>query len=406
MGEVLARHPGVHLTINMVPSLVEQMLAWAEGRAGRRPGSLAEQESWSDADRRFILNLCFSVNWDKIIRRYPRYAELLDRRPAALADPAAFSDADYRDLVTWFNLAWIDPNWLERDPVLSALVAKGRGFTAATTCGRSTHKQREIAAGVLPLYRQLAERGPARDQRQPVLPSDPAAPRRHRQRPPAQPRPAAARAALRAPEDAAAQLALAVEAHTAAFRRAAARPVAVGRRGLARDAAARCRAAGFTWLASDEAILARSLGRPFDRDGSNLITDPRALYQPYRVLAGSELGPYIIFRDHELSDRIGFLYQHLPGAQAAEDMIYRLLEIRRRLNDSGLARTWSASSSTARTAGSTTSTTATSSWTRSTASSNGAPSCRAVTVSEYLEGRPARPPRSPGWPPARGSAAT
>ncbi|MCX7708095.1 MAG: hypothetical protein N2204_08820, partial [Anaerolineae bacterium] len=41
--------------------------------------------------------------------------------------------------------------------------------------------------------------------------------------------------------------------------------------------------------------------------------------------------PFVIFRDQELSDRIGFLYQHLPGAQAADDLIYRLLEIYRRL---------------------------------------------------------------------------
>ncbi len=59
------------------------------------------------------------------------------------------------------------------------------------------------------------------------------------------------------------------------------------------------------------------------------------LYQPYRVLTGTELGPAIVFRDHELSDRIGFLYQQLPGQQAAEDMVYRLLEIRKRLAQSG-----------------------------------------------------------------------
>ncbi len=140
------------------------------------------------------------------------------------------------------------------------------------------------------------------------------------------------------------------------------------------------------------------------RDGSNLLTDPRALYQPYRVLADTELGPYIIFRDHELSDRIGFLYQGLPGGQAAEDMIYRLLEIRRRINDpdrpylvsiildgencwehyehngdifldalyDGLSRR---------------------------------PELKPVTVSEFLAGR--RPAATlAGWPPVRGSAAT
>ena len=372
MGEVLARHPGVHLTINMVPSLVEQMLDWAEGRAVDDLARIAEQETWSDADRRFILNLCFSVNWDKIIRSRPRYAELLDRRPAALADPAAFTDADYRDLVTWFNLAWIDPGWLERDPVLAGLVAKGRGFTVRDV--RAVHaKQREIASGVLPLYRKLAEAGQleviASPYFHPILPllADTDSARRPS---PGLPLPYPP---YQAPEDAAAQLALAVESHARHFG-APPRGLWPSEGAVSPEILPLVRAAGFTWLASDEAILARSLGRSLDRDAGNLITDPRALYRPYRVLAESELGPYIIFRDHELSDRIGFLYQHLPGAQAAEDMIYRLLEIRRRIDDPARP-TWSASSWTARTAGSTTSTTATSSWTRSTASWSAEPSC-------------------------------
>ena len=81
--------------------------------------------------------------------------------------------------------------------------------------------------------------------------------------------------------------------------------------------------------------MGRSLGRSFERDGRNLVINPHALYRPYRVLADSELGPYVVFRDHELSDRIGFLYQNFPPEQAAEDFIYRLLEIRSRLNDPG-----------------------------------------------------------------------
>ena len=331
MGEVLARHPGVHLTINMVPSLVEQMLDWAEGRAADDLVRVAEQDSWSDADRRFILDLCFSVNWDKIIRRYGRYSELLDRRPAALADPTAFGEADYRDLVAWFNLAWIDPNWLERDPVLSALVAKGRGFTRADIL--SIHaKQREIAAGVLPLYRRLAEAGQleiiASPYFHPILPL--LADAESATRPsPGLPLPYPP---FRAPDDVAAQLALAVESHTRHF---GAPPHGLwpSEGAVSPEILPPVRAAGFSWLASDEVVLARSLGRHLDRDAGNMITDPRALYQPYRVLADSELGPYIIFRDHELSDRIGFLYQYLPGAQAAEDMIFRLLEIRHRIND-------------------------------------------------------------------------
>ena len=115
MADVLADHPNAHATINMVPSLVEQMLAWADGRELDQLARLAEADSWTDAERRVILNLGFSISWDKVIRRHPRYAELLDRRQQALADPRAFSDADYRDLLGWFNMVWIDPDWLARD---------------------------------------------------------------------------------------------------------------------------------------------------------------------------------------------------------------------------------------------------------------------------------------------------
>src|SRR5512133_1077932 len=216
MGQVLAAHPKVHQTINMVPSLTEQMLAWANGEESDELAQLAAQPSWTEEEKRTILNLGFSINWDGIIRRYPRYSELLDRRPAALADPNAFSTQDYLDLLAWFNLAWIDPNWLEKDRRLAGLVAKGRGFTRADL--RAIHaKQREIAAGVLPLYRQLAERGQleitASPYYHPILPllMDDSVARR--------PSPDLPLPNLRFafPEDAAAQLALAVDAHTAHF---------------------------------------------------------------------------------------------------------------------------------------------------------------------------------------------
>ncbi len=339
MADVLAAHPDARVTLNVVPAMVEQMLAWAGGREMDQLARLAEAECWTETDRRILLNLCFSISWDKIIRRHRRYAELLERRPQALADPAAFSDADYRDLLGWFNLVWFDPDWLARDRELAALLAAGRDFTAADL--RLIHaKQRRIAADVLPAYRRLAQRGQLELTTSPyyhaILPllADTEAARRPS---PDLPLPAGR---LRAPEDVASQLRLAVEAHTAWFG-AAPQGLWPAEGAVSPEILPLVKAAGFTWLATDEAILARSLGaglgsgpgRSFERDGRNLVTRPHALYRPYRVLAGSELGPTIIFRDHELSDRIGFLYQNFPPEQAAEDFVYRLLEIRGRLND-------------------------------------------------------------------------
>ncbi len=333
MAEMLARYPAVHLTINMVPSLTEQMLAWAEDTGNAQVDDLwrlAEQETWSTADKRRIINLCFSISWDRVIRSHPRYAQLLDRRPQALADPETFTDQDIRDLVAWFNLVWIDPGWRSRDPELQRLVNQGRGFTLADV--RTIPRPSGASpAGVAPL-RPPGRRGPARTYHVALFPSHSAPVGRYRRCAPRRPRDLPVpEPPFCAPEDVAAQLQMAVESHTAALRRTARRPVAVGR-AYHRKSCRWC-AGRITWLASGETILSRSLGRPLDRDGSSLLTDPRTLYQPYRVLAGTELGPYMVFRDQELADRNGFLYQHLPGQQAAEDLIYRLLEIRRRLND-------------------------------------------------------------------------
>jgi alpha-amylase/alpha-mannosidase (GH57 family) len=334
MAEVLARYPAVHLTINMVPSLTEQMLAWVEDTDGTQVDDLwrlAEQESWSTADKRRIINLCFSISWDRVIRRYPRYAQLLDRRPQALTDPEAFTDQDIRDLVAWFNLVWIDPGWRSRNPELEALVRRGRDFTRADI--QAIHAaQRRIGAGVVPLYRRLAAAGqlelitsPYFHAILPLLADTGSARRATRGLPLPEP-------PFCAPEDVAAQLQMAIESHTVHY---GAPPAGLwpAEGAVSPEMLSLVRLAGFNWLATGETILSRSLGRPLDRDGSSLLTDPRSLYQPYRVLAGTELGPYVIFRDQELADRIGFLYQHLPGEQAAEDLVYRLLEIRRRLND-------------------------------------------------------------------------
>jgi hypothetical protein len=86
---------------------------------------------------------------------------------------------------------------------------------------------------------------------------------------------------------------------------------------------------GFRWIASDENLLARSLGIAIDRDNDGNVTNPRVLYQPY----ASRKGLALICRDHFLSDRIGFAYQYMSARDAAQDLIQRLHGIRERLAD-------------------------------------------------------------------------
>ena len=330
MAEVAAQHPGVRMTVNFVPSLIEQLVEYASGQATDRLQTLALQESWTSEEKAYLLANCFSIHWDNIIRRYPRYWQLLQLRQDARDDALLFAQDYYRDLVTWFNLAWIDPNWLERDPLLRGLVEKGRHFSREDIRAL-LDKQREIMGRILPLYRELQGSGQLElcvsPYYHPILPL--VMDNRYARRPsPGLPLPDVP---FGHPEDAGEQIRRAVALYREHF---GCRP-----RGLWPSEGAVCpemvfrlAAEGFQWFASDEAVLALSRGEWVQRDGYGHVMNPRLLYQPYRTQVG-ERPPGVIFRDRLLSDRIGFVYKEWDGRHAAEDLVHRLHRIRENLDD-------------------------------------------------------------------------
>ena len=65
------------------------------------------------------------------------------------------------------------------------------------------------------------------------------------------------------------------------------------------------------------------------RDGDGLPLRPEVLYRPYQVQAGGAR-VHLLFRDHALSDRIGFHYQSWEPHHAADDFLWRVRESGRR----------------------------------------------------------------------------
>ncbi len=330
MAEVLAQYPEVKATFNFVPSLVEQILEYAHNDAVDRALALSRQERWSDDDKAYLLSFFFSVNWDRVIRRYPPYRQLLELRQQARGGHRLLSQDFYRDLVAWFNLVWLDHVALENDPDLRALVEKGRNFTR-DDIDLILRKQKDYLACVVPLYSHLRDRGQIElttsPYYHPILPLLIDSTTAHRASPNL---PLPARI-FRHIEDAVEQVRRAVEAHKAHFGEAP--------RGMWPSEGAVCPEMlpilarhGIRWFATDEAILARSLGVEIERDPYGHVNNPHVLYQPYAV-APSPQPLVTIFRDHILSDRIGFVYQSMPGRDAAEDLIHRLHVIRERLDD-------------------------------------------------------------------------
>ena len=95
------------------------------------------------------------------------------------------------------------------------------------------------------------------------------------------------------------------------------------------EAADVMRAAGISWFASDEGVLARSLGTTIARDEIGALVDPGTLYRPYRLANGAT----VLFRDRVISDRIGFAYGGMTPHDAVGDLIWKLERARDRLPD-------------------------------------------------------------------------
>jgi len=325
MAALLREFPGVRVTFNLVPSLLVQLEAFAADLARDRylELSLTPAEELTEPDVAFIRENFFHAQQQRMIEAHPRYKELLEKRGRTVA----FSVEDLRDLQVWHKLAWIDPFYMDSDDRIRGLVTKGRQFSEADK-QVLRGVELELLNRVIPEYRD----GLARKQIEvstspfyhPILPllcDTDIYLRTH---------PASAMPTRRFqhPEDAAEQLERAAACHERLF---GARPAGLWpSEGSVSDAMVPIVAgAGFRWMASDEQILANSLGIGFARDAAGHLDQPERLYTPYRVTAGGgEVS--CLFRDHALSDLIGFAYSGWNADAAATDFVSRLVEAGRR----------------------------------------------------------------------------
>ena len=338
MVAILREFPNVRMTFNLVPSLLTQLEAFAGDRARDRALDLSLKPAGdlTETDVDFILENFFHAQRERMIDAYPRYGELLGLRGSATA-PAdrraavrRFAVDDLRDLQVWHKLAWVDALYLERDARIRGLVMKGRQFTEDDK-RLLRDVELEILNKVIPEYRHAAERGQieisASPFYHPILPLLCDSEVYLRTHPDAR-RP---RQAFRHPEDAAEQLMKATACHERLFGQ---RPVGLWpSEGSVSDAMVPLAAqAGFRWMATDELILGRTLNITFSRDGYGHVEQPERLYTPYSMHAdGASMA--CVFRDHSLSDLIGFHYSRWSADAAADDFVGRLVEAGRRYRE-------------------------------------------------------------------------
>jgi alpha-amylase/alpha-mannosidase (GH57 family) len=335
---VLGDYPGVHANFNLSPVLVLQIRELLEGRIvdewlelSRKPAAdLTEEERFQ------VLENFFKANWEHLVLPHPRYRELLHKRGLTFYRDDVrrgvryFSTQELLDLQVWFNLTWCGYTACRLYPELAELKRKGRHFT-------EQEKQRvldlhlELMGLVLERYREAEERGQIEltttPYFHPILPlvydsefAERAMPGREFPR------------RFAWPQDAEAQLRLAVEQHAAIFG-SVPRGLWPSEGSIAPELIPLMQSCGFEYFCSDEENLFASLKRDPAWRGVNV--DHLELFQGWRVqYNGAEVNG--VFRERPLSDFIGFTAAKNEAAQAAMHLLFHLRHISDLVSERGL----------------------------------------------------------------------
>jgi len=331
-------HPGVRHTVNLVPSLLVQVRDYVENGAEdvfltvsrKNALDLTREES------EFLLRNFFSAYAPTMILPQPRYAELFRGHEPAIrclgrkgGGPGGYGASEYTDLATLFNLTWFHPLFREEDPELSRLWRKGSRYTE-----REKHyvldRQIDVMGRVIEEYRKLSlEDGgelSSSPMYHPILPLliD------NRSALDAHPGVALPGLPFSWPADARLQL----ERGRGVFRELfGSDPDGLwpSEGSISPAAIEIASQAGFRWTATDEILLSRAFGKPVRRDSDGIPLEPEWFYRPYAAVTSNGSMP-IFFRDHRLSDLIGFEYSRWDAQDAANNFIHNIKMIYDRLS--------------------------------------------------------------------------
>ncbi len=317
---ILKDFPEVKATFNVVPSLLKQIIEYENGTTDIfYDYSLIPAEELNQKQIAFILENFFLANWDTMIKKFPRYAELLEKRGRIYGDmekiAKKFTTQDIRDLQVLFNLVWIDPLHRDRDPELKKIEKKGKNFTEDEKL-YILNKHLEILKNIIPTCKEMAKSQQIELSvtpfYHPILPLIYDNYKAKECMPWAQ----LPKYNFKAPEDAETQISRAVKFFDEIF---GFKPSGMwpSEGSVSEEVLSLISKYSIKWIATDEEILVKSLGKKL-REGENLIS-PEILYKPY------EFGNLrIFFRDRVLSDLIGFVYSRWDSKMAVDDLLNRI----------------------------------------------------------------------------------
>ncbi len=312
-------------TINFVPSLIEQLLAYTE--KGRSDAfldyTLVPAEDLTPQQKTFLLRHFFMANPHRMIEPYGPYRKLnarlgLDRSNIDYSQAVRFfSTQEYLDLQVYYNLVWFGFTAKDEIPEIKDMLSCGRHFTEedkAFVIDAQRKILNKLLEEIIAACASEKVEISTTPYYHPILPLllDTDIAKRSNPKIKLPPR-------LRATGIAREQVRIALDAME---RWTGKRPKGMwpAEGGVCPEMIPILHDAGVKWIATDEGVLHQSL-------------HDKALnqHQPFRAYHdGSSVD--IVFRDHVLSDLISFVYNKEPADKAAEDFLAHVKKINESAN--------------------------------------------------------------------------
>ncbi len=312
----LERVPGIKATFNLVPSLLVQLKAYEsfEVRDKLLIALRKKVDRLRDDERIYLAEYLFFANVERMIKPLPRYFSLYRKKMACESDEEAsalFDDEEFLDLEVLFLLSWCGPYLRTHDPIVKTLLQKGERFTESEKISL-LRQLGDFIKTIVPYYRKMMEKGRIEISTTPF--NHPISPllldiKNAQKADPDIPLPDVKGNLA---DDAHEQIRRAIAYYTRCFGREPAgfwpAEGAVSYEFL--DILADY---GLEWAASDEEILYKTI----KKDTKAAIYRRNRLHLKKRSLS-------LFFRDHALSDLIGFTYSGWEAESAVEDFVRRI----------------------------------------------------------------------------------
>lgn len=304
-------------TINVVPSLLYQLDEYGRGR--KDPVQLLCEIGPSELtheQKAELAQWAATVQRQTMVEPLPRYNELFDD----LTNNAwnDFTDQDWLDVMVLLQLAWVGPV-SRRRPAVAALIDKERDYTSedlTAVMNQHLHSMTQVQSKLTQMSGEGLIEVSVSPYYHPILPlicdTDSAREARRDIQVPNPP--------FRNVNDAHWHVASAIEDW---YQRSGTRPTGMwpAEGSISMQALDVMRQHGVVWTASDETVLRNSLGTAWQST---------AAYFVYNVPTASG-SIAVLFRDHNLSDAIGFEYATWKATDAVENFVSRLEQIRNRI---------------------------------------------------------------------------